>query len=125
MPDSLPVAKQIAVVRDLLTQTQLRKVLWQTSGSSDSFTADRPQATAILDRVDDPPRIRLRFSAKGRSDFDMTIMQALPDAQQFPQEQELDAFLSLLHQYVAGRIGQRPSAADLFLENVGDDEITA
>jgi hypothetical protein len=124
MPDSLPLAKQIAVVRDLLTQTQLRKVQWQSSGSAESFTADRPQATAVLDRVDEPPHVRLRFSAKGRADYDMTILQIMPDAQQFPQEQELDAFMSLLYQYVEGRIGHEPNAADLFLENNGDDKLT-
>jgi|SRR5215475_6857785 len=124
MPDSLSLTKQIAVVRDLLTQTQLRKVQWQSSGSSESFTADRPQATAVLDRVGEPPHVRLRFSAKGRTDYDMTILQVLPDAQQFPQEQDLDAIMALLYQYVEGLVGQQPNAADLFLDNAGNEEST-
>jgi hypothetical protein len=117
MQTELSTAKQIAIVKELLAQSRTAKVTWERSGNIDAFKSVRAQAVVVLDKVGEPSRVRLRFSATGHRDYDTTIEQSLPDAEAFSDELELDALLALLHQYIEGKVGARPSAADLFFQS--------
>jgi hypothetical protein len=109
--------QQIEIVRDLLTQTQAGKVMWEQSGDPDGFRSVRGNAVVALTQFGRPPRYRLHFSAGGRSDFDTVIEQSLSESEPFPEEQMLDAFLSGLHQVVVSRFATQRSAATVFLES--------
>lgn len=116
MPADGEIREQLHIVRQLLTQTQVGKVQWEPSGDPDAFRSVRSRAVVLLDRVGRPARVRLRFSQAGHRDYDTVIEQVLSDAQPFPEEQELDAFLSVLYQFVSSKSARSLSAAELFLE---------
>lgn len=117
MPSELSIEEQTEIVRDLLTQTQAGKAMWENAGEPGAYRSVRPRAVAVLDAVGTPPRVRLRFSAVGRDDFDTVIEQVLADAAPFPEEQQLDAYLAMLRQLVHDRSPRRMTSARLFLED--------
>lgn len=116
MPSDLDVREQVQIVKTLLTQTQTGKVAWESTGDVGTFRSVRSRAVVLLDQVDRPARVRLRFSPAGSREYDPVIEQTLSEAQPFPEEQEVDAFLSVLYQFVSSRSARRPNAAELFLE---------
>jgi hypothetical protein len=119
MPEDAPIAKQIEATRDLLRQTRAGLALWSVTEDSAVFTSVRTRAIAVLDRVDEPPRVRLRFSILGQTDNDTIIEQAKPQPKE-PRLRTLDKILTALWREVSPQAGQHLSAADLFLLDGSD-----
>lgn len=118
MSNEMTVADQIEIVRGLLTQTQTGKVHWEPTGESGTYRSVRARAAVVMDTVGSrPARVRLRFSPAGRVEFDTRIEQVLAEAEPFDDEQELDAFLSVLYQLVDSRLARPRTSAEAFLES--------
>jgi hypothetical protein len=111
------IREQLRVVRSLLVQTQTGKVNWEPTGELGTFKSARSRALVLLDRVGRPPHVRLRFSPPGGDVYDPVIQQVLPEAEQFIEEQDLDALLALLYQIVSAKASRSESFADAFLED--------
>lgn len=120
MPSDTPIEEQVRIVQGLLTQTQAGKAVWADTGEAGTYRSVRTRAVVVLGTIGRPPRVRLRFSQIGKDDFDEVITQTLSDAEPFPEDQLLDAYLAMLHQLVQGRSPRRRTAAELFLEE-GED----
>jgi hypothetical protein len=115
MARNMTIAQQIEAAREMLNQTQAGKIRWGKTTDSQVFTSVRPNAVAVLDRIGQPPLVRLRFSVVNGHDDDAIIGQLPADAQQPPQARELDKILLKIWQEAGLQAGYRQNAADLFL----------
>jgi hypothetical protein len=114
MTENATLAEGTEAAHELLMQTQERRVQWQATSDPEVFRSVRSKAVAVLDRIGDPPRIRLRFSILGHTDNDMTIEQTVPYPQQ-PDQRTLYKLLAALWHEVQEQAEQGTSASDLFL----------
>lgn len=100
--------------RELLKQTEEGRVQWEATGDPEVFRSVRSKAVAVLDRIGEPPRVRVRFSILGHTDSDMIIEQAAVYPQQ-PGQRTLYKLLVALWNEVKEQAGHRTRASDLFL----------
>ncbi len=116
MTEDATIEEHLEAARELLRQTQEGRVHWQATGDPEVFSSVRSKAVAVLDRIGEPPRVRLRFSILGHTNSDVIIEQPAEYPRQSGQRSLYKLLAALWHE-VRQQAGQPARASDLFLRN--------